>query len=110
MTSSEAGTVFVREFLSSPETRHHIVKDLANIPELITSEPELISPPGLSPERAWHLYENVRQHCEGDSNIDSTCPNSSVSEQLSMKAHPSRTLVYVKASFYMLRWAKNPIH
>ena len=90
MTSSEPGIVFVREFPSSPETRLNIVKDQAKIPELLSSEPELISPPGLSPERAWYLYENVRQHCEGDNNKDSTCPKPSVPKPRSMKAHPSQ--------------------
>ena len=84
------GIVFVREFPSSPETRLNIVKDQAKIPELLSSEPELISPPGLSPERAWYLYENVRQHCEGDNNKDSTCPKPSVPKPRSMKAHPSQ--------------------
>ena len=45
MTSSEPGIVFVREFPSSPETRLNIVKDQAKIPELLSSEPELIRTP-----------------------------------------------------------------
>ena len=91
MTSSEPGVVYVREFPSSTETRLTIVKDQAKIPELLSSEPELISPPGLSPERAWYLYENVRQHCECDNNKDTTCPKPSVPKPRSMKAHPCKT-------------------
>ena len=91
MTSSEPGVVYVREFPTSPETRLTIVKDQAKIPELLSSEPELISPPGLSPERAWYLYENVRQHCEGDNNKNTTCPKPRVPKPRSMKAHPCKT-------------------
>ena len=90
LTSSEPGAVFVREFPSSSEIRLNIVKDKSQIQELLSSEPDLITPPGLSPERAWYLYENVRQHCEGDSNKDNTCPKASVPKPRSMKAHPSR--------------------
>ena len=90
LTSSEPGALFVREFPSSPKTRLNIVKDKSQIQELLSSEPDLITSPGLSPERAWYFYENVRQHCEGDSNKDNTCPKPSVPKPRSMKAHPSR--------------------
>ena len=52
LTSSEPSTVFVREFPSSPETRLNIMKDQTKHQELLSSEPELIPLPGLSPERA----------------------------------------------------------
>ena len=48
LTSSEPSTVFVREFPSSPETRLNIMKDQTKLQELLSSEPELITPPGLT--------------------------------------------------------------
>ena len=74
LTASEPGVVDVRQYPSSPEVKINIVKDQSKVQELFTAEPEVIPPPGLSAERSWYLYENVRQHCKGDNNKDITCP------------------------------------
>ena len=72
----------------------NIVKDQSKVQELFTAEPEVIPPPGLSAERSWYLYENVRQHCKGDNNKDITCPKPSGPKPHSMKA-PSRKHTYI---------------
>ena len=87
LSSSEPGKVFIREFQSSAEFGITIIKDQEKLQSALTIDPEIIRPPGLSAERAWYLYENVRQHCNGDVHKDSTCPNPSVPKPRSMKAH-----------------------
>ena len=86
-SSSEPGKVFIREFPSSAEFSVSIIKDQEKLQTVLTSDPEIIRRPGLSAERAWYLYENVRQHCEGDIHKDTTCPKPSVPKPRSMKAH-----------------------
>lgn len=91
LSSSEPGIVLIREFPSSQPFRFNILKDQEQLQSILTTEPELILPPGLSPERAWYLYENVRQHCEGDNQKESTCPKPTVSKPRSMKAHACKS-------------------
>ena len=71
-SSSEPGKVFIREFPSSAEFNVSIIKDQEKLQTVLITEPEIIHRPGLSAERAWYLYENVRQHCEGDIHKDTT--------------------------------------
>ena len=86
LSSSEPGKVVIREFPSSAEFSVTIIKDQEKLQSTLTTDPEIIRPPGLSAERAWYLYENVRQHCDGDVHKDSTCPKLSVPKPRSMKA------------------------
>ena len=46
--------------------------------------PRIIEPPGLSAERAWYLYEQIREHCDTDFQ-DATCPKPSVPKQKGSK-------------------------
>ena len=77
--------MFIREFPSSAEFGVTIIKE--KLQSALTTDPDIIRPPGLSAKRAWYLYENVRQHCDGDVHKDSTCPKPSVPKPRSMKAH-----------------------
>ena len=41
--------------------------------ETLFNPQPVITPPGLSAERAWYLYDQIRQHC-GEAGKDETCP------------------------------------
>ena len=84
--SSVSQLVYVRQYPSPQEVKINVVKDQSKVQELLTTEPEVIPPPGLSAERSWYLYENVRQYCEGDNNKDITCPKPSVPKAHSCKS------------------------
>ena len=79
--------MFIREFPSSAEFSVSIIKDQEKLQTVLITDPEIIRRPGLSAERTWYLYENVRQHCEGDIHKDTTCPKTLVPKPRSMKAH-----------------------
>ena len=91
LSSSDPGRVFIRQFPSSAEFSFSIIKDQDKLQAVLTTDPELISRQGLSAERAWHLYENVRRHCDGNIHTDSTCPKPSVPKPRSMKAHQGKS-------------------
>ena len=79
--------MYIREFPSSAEFSVTIIKDHEKLQSALATDPQIIRPPGLSAERAWYLYENVRQHCDGDVHKERTCPKPSVPKPRSMKAH-----------------------
>ena len=66
--------MFIREFPSSAEFSVSIIKDQEKLQTVLITDPEIICRPGLSAERTWYLYENVRQHCESDIHKDTTRP------------------------------------
>ena len=55
--------MFIREFPSSAEFSVSIIKDQEKLQTVLITDPEIIRRPGLSAERTWYLYENVRQQC-----------------------------------------------
>ncbi|CAG2253972.1 unnamed protein product [Mytilus edulis] len=68
-TSDEVGVVFARETLDQPEKRLALLKESTNVPELLTTLPEVIQPAGLTEERMRYLYVrpfvqyNFRDEC-----------------------------------------------
>ena len=95
-SSSEPGKVFIREFSSSAEFRVSVIKDQEKLQTVLITDPEIIRRSAVSAERAWYLYENVRQHCEGDIHKDTTCRKPSVPKPRSMKAHKIKMKVIDK--------------
>ena len=75
MSQVTPGVVFVKEQADSPEKRFDLLKDSwsPSAHEL----PPIIPPHGLSAERQWYLYEQIRPFCPDDDK-DLTCPMSSV--------------------------------
>ena len=71
VSSSSPGSVFVRELSDSPEVEISLLK------EPWTTDPEelpaVIPPRGLSTERQWYLYEQIRPFCPDDDK-DYVCP------------------------------------
>ncbi|CAG2220238.1 unnamed protein product [Mytilus edulis] len=52
--------VFARETLDQPEKRLALLKESTNVPELLTTLPEVIQPAGLTEKRMRYLYNEVR--------------------------------------------------
>ena len=76
MTSSSPGCVYVKNQFDSPtEERIDLLKApwSPNHDEL----PTVVPPRGLSAERQWYLYEQIRPFCP-DEDKDSVCPRPSV--------------------------------
>ena len=71
MSSSYPGMVFVKEHADSAEVQFNLLKH----PWSPRSEdlPDTISPQGLSAERQWYLYEQIRPFCPEEAK-DLTCP------------------------------------
>lgn len=81
------GAVFVRELPSSPENKINVLlQPVEEVPFLPL--PRNIIPAGLSAERAWYLYEQIREHCDSDFQ-DVTCPKPTVPKPKGSKCHQS---------------------
>ena len=86
-TSSKPGTVYVREHADTPELEISLMKDTScwsPDPQIL---PSIVSPKGLSAERQWYLYENIRRFCP-DADKDTTCPLPDVPKPGSTPARP----------------------
>ena len=70
------GSVFVRELPSSPEKQISLLRQPVEEVHFLPM-PKIVAPPGLSAEREWYLYEQIREHCDTDFQ-DATCPKPSV--------------------------------
>ncbi|CAC5392565.1 unnamed protein product [Mytilus coruscus] len=75
-TSDEVRVVFARETLNQPEKRLVLLKESANLPELLTTLPEVIQPAGLTEERRRYLYNEVRPFVQFNF-CDEFCPRAS---------------------------------
>ena len=71
MSSSEPGVVFFKEHSDTTEVKFSMFKESwsPNKADL----PEIVPPRGLSAERQWYLYEQIRPFCP-DEDKDLTCP------------------------------------
>ena len=70
--SDYPGYVFVKECSDGNERKIKLVKDTTwrpNVAEL----PEILTPPGLTLEREWYLYNKIREFCP-DNTKDIVCP------------------------------------
>ncbi|VDI42640.1 Hypothetical predicted protein [Mytilus galloprovincialis] len=68
--------VFARETLDQPEKRLALLKESTNVPELLTTLPEVIQPAGLTEERMRYLYNEVRPFFQYNFR-DEFCPRAS---------------------------------
>lgn len=70
--------VFAREFADSEEKKVPVLKPNTRMDR--DALPAQISPPGLSLDRQWYLYEQIRQFCDEEfQNV--TCPESRVQKR-----------------------------
>ena len=75
MSSSQPGVVFIKEHSDTTEVKVNMLKQPWS-PEK-DNLPDVIPPRGLSAERQWYLYEQIRPFCP-DHDKDTTCPLPSV--------------------------------
>ena len=59
------GCVFVRELPSSPEKKISLLGQPVEQVQFLPM-PKIVAPPGLSAEREWYLYDQIREHCDTD--------------------------------------------
>ena len=71
MSTSKPGVVFCKEHSDLPEEEFDILKHDWS-PEK-DDLPDIITPRGLSADRQWYLYEQIRPYCP-DEDKDTTCP------------------------------------
>ena len=71
-TADHPGYVFVKNSSDASETKIKLLKDTSWKPYK-NSLPEQITPPGLSLERQWYLYQKIREFCP-DEVQDLVCP------------------------------------
>ena len=71
LSSSSPGSIFVKEQNGSPEVKINLLKEpwTPDVDEL----PAIVPPRGLSAERQWYLYEQIRPFCPQEDQ-DSVCP------------------------------------
>ena len=71
MSSSQPGVVFLKEHSDTPEVKLSLLKQswTPTKEEL----PNVVPPKGLSAERQWYLYDQIRPYCP-DEDKDATCP------------------------------------
>lgn len=71
--SDKPGIVELQEFSDSPIVEEKIFKSKIT-KESIVGLPEPTEISGLSLQRQWYLFENIRQHCKSTLTADITCP------------------------------------
>ena len=84
VNSSQPGTVFLRTYSDSDMTQCTILQ--ASFSSVSTGMPEKTIIPGMSLERKWYLYEQIRQHCKSTLAANITCPKPSIPKQKSTTA------------------------
>jgi len=70
------GLIQVKNRVNSPETDHQLLlrRFRADWQELLRTTPEVIRPPGLTAEREWYLYDQIRCPIPDENDRDLTCP------------------------------------
>ena len=71
--SSEPGVVYVAEHADTAELRIDLTKSATTWSPDPNVLPPIVPPKGLSSERQWYLYDQIRELCP-DSDKDITCP------------------------------------
>ena len=71
-THTSPGVVYVKKSKSDPEKSITLLSTPSWCPSC-HELPNMITPPGLSIERQWYLYEKIREFCSVDSQ-DLVCP------------------------------------
>lgn len=84
--STKPGEVFVKEHCDTAEYQVSLLK--THWSPSSSTLPEINPPKGLSTERQWYLYDQIREFCP-DSDKDITCPKPDVAKPTSRAATPT---------------------
>ena len=76
MSSKNPGRLIIKEKVEAKETIIDLLKKELILHEenLFAGQPEKLIPLGLSIERQWYLYDQIRMHIPDENDKDSTCP------------------------------------
>lgn len=75
MSRTKPGVVTVKERLDAPEEEHVLLqRRFPYGPNKPPRLPRQLHPTGLSLERAWYLYEQIREYIPSESDREQTCP------------------------------------
>ena len=77
ISSDSPGSVTIKEYNDSEGVTFKMLKD--DWSPSAMDLPPVIPPPGLSSERQWYLYDNIREYCP-PSCRDIVCPKPSVAK------------------------------
>lgn len=75
-----SGKLFLRKTVDSEETNIALLKNEFSSEQqgLFTALPNRLIPQGLSAERQWYLYDQIRMHIPNTHDKDATCPKPSM--------------------------------
>ena len=75
ISKEEPGVVTVKKARDAVEEKYDLLKGrFPYNPHKFPRLPRSLKPPGLSPARAWYLYEKIREHIPDHFDKDQTCP------------------------------------
>jgi hypothetical protein len=80
ISSQRPGVVVVKKSVDGPEEEYNLLKitEFPHSSHKMSYLPQQLNPPGLSAERAWYLYDNIRGHIPLECDKDATCPLPSI--------------------------------
>jgi hypothetical protein len=71
---TKPGEVTVKESIDGKEYTFNLLKNKKYRFKKITERPSILIPEGLSNERQWYLYDNIREHIPNEKDKNETCP------------------------------------
>lgn len=74
LNSIDGGTLIVKKTVEAEEKKIDILKKPIDCKKSRIYPPERLYPAGLSSERQWYLYEQIRQHIPSEIDKNLTCP------------------------------------
>jgi len=76
MSHQNKGILILKESIDSSENIFSLLKKGLdkNGESLFTDQPEELFPLGLSVERQWYLYDQIRMHIADEKDKEATCP------------------------------------
>jgi len=87
MNVQEKDSLILKERIDSEESIVALLKKEFDINEegLFIGQPERLMPLGLSAERQWYLYDQIRMHIPDEVDKDMTCPKPKIEKEKSKK-------------------------
>ena len=74
MSNTNPGVVTLKTDMDSEKEKINIIKTPFNFKNTREYPPNCLHPVGLSDERQWYLYSQIRQHIPNEQDKDATCP------------------------------------
>jgi hypothetical protein len=68
------GIVVVKESVNGKEYKFNLLRDTKEKNTMKSERPSILFPTGLSLDRQWYLYKNIREHIPEEIDKNITCP------------------------------------